>query len=578
MKILGIHDGHIATACLIEDGRILSMVSEERFTRIKNSGGIPRNAIDWVLQSTQTRADEIDAVAVVGLIDPIADISSYTRSRHKYFSLLAAHLPKNILGNQQFYQPYLRYKQRKRKAFTELKQVLNSHGISYSKIYQVEHHEAHASTAYYLSWHRNGNDPVLIITVDGSGDGLCGTVSIGEGHVLKRIKSIPSYHSPGIMYSRVTQYLGMKPLEHEYKVMGLAPYAPEKIADRAYNVFKKYLSLSPDGLSFENHSGAWGNSFLTRLQEDFFQIRFDGIAAGLQNRFEELMVQFISNWITHTGIQNLTLSGGSFMNVKLNMLLMDLENIRQLFIMPSGGDESTALGAALKVYVDQCVERGFSPDIQPLRDLYFGPDFSEEEIEETLFQYKDQVQYKRLSNVEEETARLLAQGKIVGRMAGRMEWGARALGNRSILANPSQLEIVKKINAAIKMRDFWMPFAPSILWERREDYLNYEKDGLAPYMIRAFRSTPLAQKELVASLHPFDLTCRPQLVQKAWNEKYYTLLKHFEALTGIGGILNTSFNIHGYPIVCSPADALETLLNSGLDHITLENYLVERHD
>ncbi|MCP4404404.1 MAG: hypothetical protein GY801_44770 [bacterium] len=576
MKILGIHDGHTATACVVEDGKILAMVSEERFTRVKNDGGIPRNAIDWVLKSTQTTADDIDSVAIVGLMEPITDIGRYTRSRHKYFSLLAEHLPQSFLDNPKLYQPYIRYQQKKRREFVELRDVLGQHGISAEKIRQVEHHEAHAATAYYLSCHRNENEPVLTITLDGSGDGLCGTVSIGEDGRLKRIKSIPTYHSPGIMYSRVTQHLGMKPLEHEYKVMGLAPYAPDIVSEKAYKIFQRYLSLSPDGLSFQNNTGAWGNSFLHLLHKDLAQLRFDGVAAGLQRRFEELCVRFVSNWIEETGIHNVALSGGLFMNVKLNMLLANLEKVEKLFIMPSGGDESTALGAALIVYVDRCKNHPSAPAIQALKDVYLGPEFSEEEIEQALRTYHAQVRYTKVADIEEESAKLLVQGKIIGRMSGRMEWGARALGNRSILANPSSSEIVRKINSAIKMRDFWMPFAASLLWERKEKYLLCDAETTAPYMITAFRTQEAAHKDLIAGLHPFDLTCRPQLVQREWNPKYYNLLKQFEAMSGIGGLLNTSFNIHGYPVVCSPRDAIETLLHSGLDCVTLENYLVER--
>ena len=576
MKILGVHDGHLATACLLEDGRVAAMASEERFTGRKNQGGIPRRAIEWVLTSSGAAGTDVDAVAVAGLMPPIADTDFYSRSRHKYFSLFSKVLPRGALANPKIYRPYIEHHRKKRARFPELKRVLASHGISGDKIRQVEHHEAHAATAFYLSGDRAGDDPVLVITLDGSGDGLCGTVSIGRGHSLERLKSLPSYHSLGIVYSRVTQHLGMKPLDHEYKVMGLAPYAPESLKAQAYEVFARHLALSDDGLSFENRSGAWGNSYLGRLRRDLTLLRFDAVAAGLQQRFEDLVVPFIGRWIEKTGIRNIALAGGSFMNVKLNMLLAERPEIENLFIMPSGGDESIALGAALTATVDLCAAAGRTPVVSPLRDLYWGMDFSADEIERTLAEYRTKISYRSVSDIERETAELLSRGKIVGRMKGRMEWGARALGNRSILADPSRAETVRKINAAIKMRDFWMPFAPSILWERRRDYLEMKKDIPAPYMVLAFRSTPLAHKELIAGLHPFDLTCRPQLVQKEWNEPYHRLLKNFEDLTGIGGVLNTSFNIHGTPIVRTPKDAIETLLNSGLDYVTIGDFLVSR--
>jgi carbamoyltransferase len=214
------------------------------------------------------------------------------------------------------------------------------------------------------------------------------------------------------------------------------------------------------------------------------------------------------------------------------------------------------------------------PRIEPIGPLYFGHQLTDDEITTALGSHKTRVGFERCEDIDRRTAELLADDKIVGRVRGPMEWGARALGNRSIVASPKSLETVRRINAAIKMRDFWMPFAPSILWERRNDYLVNHKDSDAPYMIVAFESTELAQKELTAGLHPFDLTCRPQLVHKEWNGPYHHMIEQFEKLTGTGGVLNTSFNLHGEPIVMTAADAISTLLNSGLDFVTLEDYLV----
>ena len=290
-------------------------------------------------------------------------------------------------------------------------------------------------------------------------------------------------------------------------------------------------------------------------------------------------MQFVLNWVAKTGIRRLVLGGGMFMNVKFNMLLLERPEIDEIFFMPSGGDESVAIGAAYHAMLEKHrnggAGNGVSP-IQPIGPLYLGHELTEDEIRRALVSYGSRIGFEKCEDIDRRTAGLLAGDRIVGRVRGRMEWGARALGNRSIVASPRNLETVRKINAAIKMRDFWMPFAPSILWERRHDYLVNPRDFDAPYMIVAFDSTELARRELAAGLHPFDLTCRPQLVRKDWNPSYHRMIREFEKLTGIGGVLNTSFNLHGDPIVMNAEDAISTLLNSGLDYITLEDYLVWR--
>ncbi|MBI3967568.1 MAG: carbamoyltransferase, partial [Chloroflexi bacterium] len=219
-----------------------------------------------------------------------------------------------------------------------------------------------------------------------------------------------------------------------------------------------------------------------------------------------------------------------------------------------------------------------APAPAPLTSLYLGNEISDAEAEAALVERAKHLEWTRHEDIERVAAKLIADHKIVGRVAGRMEWGARALGNRSILAHPSDLGNVRRLNAAIKMRDYWMPFAPSLLYERRHDYTENPRNLDAPTMTQAFRSTPLAQRELIAALHPSDLTCRPQFVRADQNPGYHHLLSCFQELTGIGGVLNTSLNLHGEPIVCSADDALNTLLNSGLDHLTLGQYLVSKRD
>ncbi|MBI3760917.1 MAG: hypothetical protein HY260_03515, partial [Chloroflexi bacterium] len=569
-------DGHASTACLVEDGQVRAMASEERFNRIKNYGGPPVKTVDWILKDAQISPECLNAISIVGINEPISGISAYKKGRHQLFPLMTRLLPASVLSSPALTKIYLSAKSRRRRRYETSTEILQKLKREPGDVQPVEHHEAHAYSAYFSSGYQHLPGETLLITADGSGDGLSASISIGRGYHVERIATIHSYHSLGMFYSRVTQYLGMKPLEHEYKVMGLAPYAPDRDRKLAYEALKGYFSLSDDGLSFVNHSRSWGNSMIRKLQQDLFLIRFDGVAAATQQIFEELFMQFILNWIEKTGIHRVAAGGGSFMNVKFNMLLLDRPEVGEIYFLPSCGDESIALGAAYKAYLDAAQAKGVEGRIEPLGPLYFGWQVTENEITAALEKHRGEIQFEKCADIERRTAELMAEGKIIGRVRGRMEWGARALGNRSIVASPDRLEVVRRINTAIKMRDFWMPFAPSILWERRSDYIIDARDYDAPYMIVAFESTPLARKEVIAGLHPSDLTCRPQLVRQEWNPAYHRLLSEFEALTGIGAVLNTSFNLHGDAIVMTAEDAIYTLLNSGLDFVSIEDYLVSR--
>ena len=264
------------------------------------------------------------------------------------------------------------------------------------------------------------------------------------------------------------------------------------------------------------------------------------------------------------------------MNVKMNMVIAQMPEVKQMHSFPSCGDESNPIGAAYYVYTQLCKKQGTTPTIHPITDTYLGPDY-DDEVEEYIKANKLTEKYNVREATPKMVAELLAKGEIVARSVGRMEWGARSLGNRAIMANPSDLKYVWQINEQIKMRDFWMPFAPTILKEREHDYIENPKNIKAPYMIMAFNSTPLARKELRGAMHQADFTVRPQILEREWNPQYYDIIKEFEKITGIGGILNTSFNLHGKPVVCSPEDAVkETFEPSGLRHLLLGKSLISK--
>jgi carbamoyltransferase len=301
--------------------------------------------------------------------------------------------------------------------------------------------------------------------------------------------------------------------------------------------------------------------------------RFDSICGGLQDFTEDLVLRWIGTGIREAGIQRICLSGGVFMNVKLNKRIMELPEVRELFIMPSCGDESNPIGAAYLAYAEHCREIGETPRCTPLGDLYLGEEFDEKVIRDELS--RQGLEFQKEDRVESHVAELLENDRIVARFSGRAEWGARALGNRSILANPSRYANVQRINDAIKMRDFWMPFAATVLDSREKRYILNPKGIPSPYMILSYDTLPEAG-ELIAGIHPKDRTIRPQVLTEDFNPGYYRILEEFSRRTGIGGVLNTSFNLHGEPMVYHPADAIATFLNSGLDMLVLDRYVVTR--
>ena len=569
MITLGIHDGHTATACLLVDGAIAACISEERLSRTKEDGGFPRRAIQACLDLAGVAPEEIDGVAIAGLMQPTLH-ENYDESTtyKKAFSLGSKVLPESVLIDDKWVDVALKVGHRKRNV-ARIEAHLAELGImARPKFY--EHHFLHAVTAHYTA--HFGCERNLVLTNDGSGDATAATVNIGTTTKLERIARISNYNSIGEFYTRTTQFLGMKPMSHEYKVMGLAPYAKEKYARQTYEKIRGFFEFNGNPLVFQNRSGYCRERYLDLFKELFARQRFDNISWAVQQLVEDLLVQWVKNAIRETGIHRLVLSGGVFMNVKANNKLLLLDEVEELFIFPSGGDESLPIGAAIAM----SMELGFT-DIQPLGPLYLGPEIDAAEAREVAAKAGAEFSVTEPENMDEFLAEQLAAGKILARCIGRMEWGARALGNRSIIADASDRSILNRINKAIKNRDFWMPFAPSILHERVDDYLINPKNFFAPYMVVAMETKEAAQCDLAAAIHPSDFTARPQMVAEEWNPGYYRMIKAFERRTGRGGILNTSFNIHGEPIAMTASDAYDTFARSDLDGVAIGPVFISRY-
>ncbi len=557
--ILGIHDGHNSGAALVRNGKVVAGIHEERLVNVKNYSGPPLKSVRKVFQIANIHPADLDLIAMVGLIRSHAPLKE--RPMHVKLYERAAFLFKGHRASR-----WLVKRMHKRRKMEELKNLFKELEINNKELLFVEHHLAHASCAYYQKpW----NDETLILTLDGAGDGLCSTVSIGEGSDIRRIAATTAYNSPGnIFYSEITGYLGLKRWEHEYKVMGMAPYGR---AEYCMDEIKKIVRINPNRpLEFQNTIGAYCTYVQNKLRKLLAEKRFDNISAATQKHFEDLMVEWVGNAISHSDIHKIVCSGGMFLNVKANKLLREMEVVDSISFHPAAGDEGTPVGAALYGYHVFCKREGTKPEVLPLSDLYYGAEWSEESIREEInrSRYSENVQHH--DEINREIGFLVARGKIIAVFSGRDEWGPRALGNRSILADPRDLRVIRKINFAIKLRDFWMPFAPSILDSRMEDYLIDAK--FAPYMVEAFDTTSKA-RDIIAGLHPHDSTARPQIVND-WNPGYREILEEFEKITGVGGVLNTSFNLHGYPIVGSPRIALDTFAGSELDGLAIRNYLI----
>jgi carbamoyltransferase len=582
--VLGISETHCATAAILRDGAVVACASEERFTRLKNDAGYPRLAIDALLRQVGLAPRDIDLVALAGrrayardwmnrvlhdadyarayygvrLDEPRARLGRRARKLGARLGLVEPARGKFALG-----------------AAERLALVSDHLGVDGDRIVTLDHHACHAAAAYFGAPFSGA--PALVLTNDNSGDGLCATASTASGTTLERREAASSAPgSLGSFYSFVTLLLGMKFGEHEYKVMGLAPYAPSGPAERAAAALGEVFGLEegvPARFAWRRRGARY-----RLLLDATLGTRFDAVAAGAQHVLEDTLLRWARLMHARHGGDRLALGGGVFMNVKANMRLAEEPWVGDLFVFPSCGDESNAIGAAYLAYVSLCERAGLPAKPAPFGTAYLGPAIDDAEVE-ALIRTRDVGNRHRVSEparIEERIAELLVSDGVVARCAGGMEFGARALGNRSILGNPSDHRVVRVINRMIKNRDFWMPFAPSVLREREGDYLVNPKGLASPYMMLAFPTNPERRDELVAALHPQDGTARAHIVDEAWNPGYHRVLREFERRTGIGAVLNTSFNLHGEPLVASPADALDTFERSGLPHLALGRFLISK--
>lgn len=596
--VLGIQEAHDSSAALMIDGEIRAAAQTERFSGLKGDYGYPDEAIEACLSVAGVGPEDIDEVALAShKWNPVLtkikrnanfSVEDWVKEQHEYWK------PTLLKGEEVTYwelfknredfeyddtypmdhllEGYMDPDEMEEMQQIRIETVAEELGISTDRIRTVTHEDCHTFYSYFGSPLRG---EVLCLTAEGIGDYSNGTVSIFSEDGREELSSTDENHI-GHIYQYMTLLLGMKPAQHEYKVMGLAPYANEYEAAKSREVFQPVLEVDGLDIVYDDEPEDLYFHFKDALEGH----RFDGIAAGLQSWVEDLLAEWLENCYEETGLGRVVFSGGVAQNIKACQVMMEQDFVEDFFVCPTPGDTTLSAGACYYAMWEHLQERGESTDIlQPLEDVYLGPTVDRELIDENLSNKNIASRYEVVEDVTPRVvAEMLANGNAIARCAGRVEFGHRALGNRSIMADPRNPDIARKINSQIKFRDFWMPFSPTILAEREDDYILNPNDVEAPFMTLAFDTTDLGEEELRAALHPADFTVRPQILQEEDNPGYYEIIKEFEALTGVGAVLNTSFNLHGYPIVLGTEEALHVFDNSDLDGLLLEDTLIYRGD
>lgn len=585
--ILGINPTHNTSAAILVDDTIVAAVSEERFSRVKNHIGLPIKSVQYCLKEARITTKDITSVVVAGKdespyyisilrdakLSASKEIITFDRAfrffRYEFLHRIIKIFPK--LGFLDYYLSVFINRVVGSLVRAEYQKLLSQMcSIDPVKISFVGHHNAHMATGYFGSGFVKEGKTVLSFTLDGGGDGYSATVWKNISINSKLIAKTLMHKSIGYLYLYTTFYLGLKPVEDEYKVMGLAPYASSEKVQELYLKLCQFIRVNRSNLTFEGPINT--NVFHLYLTKLYKSNRFDVISGAIQKLLEEKIVEWVSAAIFKYKATRVTTGGGVFANVKVNQRILQIKGVKKAFFAPSPGDESNAIGACWWEYT-----RIYKKRVNPISTLYLGPSASSEDINTSIVQARSLgFKVSGHKDINKKIANLLAGGNLVARFAGRMEFGARALGNRSILADASRLEVKDEINKMIKSRDFWMPFAPTVLFESRDKYFINAKGADSPFMMVTFETTPLGRRDLAAAVHPYDKTARVQLLKQKDSPLYYDLLLKFSKLTGRFGVLNTSFNLHGEPIVCTPQDALLTFKKSGLKYMQIENHLFSK--
>lgn len=593
-SIIGLQVGITSGASLYIDGKIIFAVSEERFTKVKNETSFPVKSIERIfLYIKENNLSTPDCVTIASenidfnhylmRRECTFSVADYIKEQHEYYYPLLYNQQQQRYKDifpEKYSNVYLSDEQLDRlfnsnetkKTFKEIRKELISRycNTQIEDIYVVNHEFAHAAYGLYASPKNFRDEDTLIITIDGYGDdGNCSIWQYNKKDKLEKVKVYKNFNI-GRLYRYITLLLGMKVGEHEYKVMGLAPYASEYEIERAFSIFK-------DSFYFDEIDGEVKYNKEVKDHYFFFKeklegCRFDGVAGALQKFTEENILKLVKFWMHKLDKKKIVLSGGVSLNIKANKLISELDCVEDFFVPASGGDESLCMGSTF-AYLDSI---GKSESIQSSSTVYLGTENYEnkDKIKKFVEENHEFLYEENFSN--KNFAKYLSQGKIIGRFVGRMEFGARSLGNRAILADPSKKDVLKNINSKIKKRDFWMPFTPSILDEDEMKFLKNPKNIKFPYMTIACDTHENVKEKIFGALHPADHTARPQIVTKESNSRYWDLIKEFKKISGFGVLLNTSLNISGLPICESVDDVFNVLLKTEIDAVVINDVAIIR--
>ena len=579
---------HDSAACLLRDGELVAAAQEERFSRLKGDAGFPRQAVDYCLRE-----------AGIGVRD-LAYVGFYDKPLLKFERILETYLGLAPRGMTSFLQAGPLWA--KEKLFTD-RQIRVALDDYEGELLYAEHHESHAASAFYPS----PFETAAILTMDGVGEWATTSFGIGRGAEIELWKELHWPDSLGLLYSAFTYYTGFKVNSGEYKVMGLAPYGEPKYVDLIY---RELMDLREDG-SFtlnQRYFNYLGGLTMTsaafdtllggppRVPESKLTQREMDLARSVQDVCEEVMLRMARTAHRETGAEDLCLAGGVALNCVGNGRILREGPFRRLWIQPAAGDAGGALGVAQLIWHRELrAPRQVNGVGDGMRGAYLGPGYEPAEIERFL--QSAGAKYRRLERPEllQAVARLLAEEKIVGWFNGRMEFGPRALGSRSILGDPRSARMQAEMNIKIKFREGFRPFAPSVLRDRVSAY--FELDCDSPYMllvapVKRERRIPMTDEQRrlwgidqlnvvrsdIPAVTHIDYSARVQTVSREDNPDYYDLIHEFECLTGCPVVVNTSFNVRGEPIVCSPADAYRCFMRTHIDYLVLGPYLLDKAD
>ena len=575
VRVLGIGTEEDSGAAIVEDGRIVAAVNEERLCRMKLAMGFPHASIREVLTLTGLGVDDLDAVLIGGaremFIPGLAPFEGWFQYAPTGLGARMKRLvaPISGLGSRlPFLEPayYLAlgpsYARRRRL----IRKILREEWGVRSPIRFVDHHLSHVSSA----WLTSGFEDALICSVDGGGDGKSSAIYRARGDRLECLHETSAFNSLGNYYAYVTHMCGFRAMRHEGKITGLAAHGEPRYVP----LLREFID--EEGGTLVNRAGAVFARAIgmleARLPPGWTR---EDLAASIQRHFEDVACRYVGHWARTTGARNLALAGGVFANVRVNQEIHQLPEVERIFIHPGMTDCGLAVGAALAACVPGVLDTPMPRALEPLRDVYLGPDLAEAEMASALRAHD--LQPEELAGpVEERVAELLAGGHVVARAAGRMEYGPRALGNRSILYQPGDPDVNDWLNQNLRRTEF-MPFAPAVLQsETSRCFEGMEgAEHAAEFMTITFQCTPWMRERMAGVVH-VDGTARPQVVREDRNPGYHAILDAFHRQTGLPGVINTSFNMHEEPIVCSAEDAVRAFLAGNLDYLLLGSHLV-RH-